>query len=130
MCASPESSRIAWNWSTSSTARSRRRTPKRLSCPTTSSSPCVGQTADFGLFAHLGVPLSPDGLPEYDEKTAETAVPGLYVAGSLSRANIILESRRRAVEIVAEVVARLKQSQCIKSDGTMKHENQYDPGPN
>lgn len=69
----------------------------------------IGQTADVGLFAHLGVPLSPDGLPEYDEKTAETAVPGLYVAGSLSRANIILESRRRAVEIVAEVVERLKE---------------------
>ena len=69
----------------------------------------IGQTADVGLFAHLGVPLAPDGLPEYDEKTAETAVSGLYVAGSLSRANIILESRRRAVEIVAEVAARLKQ---------------------
>ena len=68
----------------------------------------VGQTADIGLFAHLGVPLGSDGLPEYDEKTAETAVPGLYVAGSLSRANIILESRRRAVEIVGEVVERLK----------------------
>ena len=67
----------------------------------------IGQTADRGLFAHLGVPLSPDGLPEYDEKTAETCVPGLYVAGSLSRANIILESRRRAVEIVTEIVDRL-----------------------
>ena len=71
----------------------------------------IGQTADVGLFAHLGVPLSPDGLPEYDDKTAETAVPGLYVAGSLSRANIILESRRRAVEIVTEIVARLKTGQ-------------------
>ncbi len=68
----------------------------------------LGQTADIGLFAHLGVPLAPDGLPLYDEKTAETAVPGLYVAGSLSRANIILESRRRAVEIVSEVVERLR----------------------
>jgi thioredoxin reductase (NADPH) len=67
----------------------------------------LGQTADLGLFAHLGVPLAPDGLPLYDEETAETAVPGLYVAGSLSRANIILESRRRAVEIVGEVRDRL-----------------------
>lgn len=71
----------------------------------------IGQTADVPLFAHLGVPLAPDGLPEYDEKTAETAVPGLYVAGSLSRANIILESRRRAVEIVSEIVERLKQKE-------------------
>ena len=60
------------------------------------------------------MPLSPDGLPQFDEKTAETCVPGLYVAGSLSRANIILESRRRAVEIVAEVVARLKPGPLAK----------------
>ncbi|MBV9852284.1 MAG: NAD(P)-binding domain-containing protein [Armatimonadetes bacterium] len=73
----------------------------------------IGQTADVRLFAHLGVPLAHDGLPEYDEKTAETAVPGLYVAGSLSRANIILESRRRAVEIVAEIVERLRQSRDV-----------------
>jgi thioredoxin reductase (NADPH) len=67
----------------------------------------LGQTADIGLFAHLGVTLAPDGLPLYDEKTAETNVHGLYVAGSLSRANIILESRRRAVEIVSEIGKRL-----------------------
>ena len=68
----------------------------------------VGHTADRTLFAHLGVPLAPDGLPVYDEDTSESCVPGLYLAGSLSRANIILESRRRAVEIVAHVAARLK----------------------
>lgn len=67
----------------------------------------LGQTADHALFEHLGVALAEDGLPIYDEATAETAVPGLYVAGSLSRANIILESRKRAVEIVAEIAARL-----------------------
>lgn len=66
----------------------------------------LGHTADTGLFAHLGVPLAEDGLPVYDEATAETPVPGLYVAGSLSRANIILESRKRAVEIVGEIVRR------------------------
>lgn len=67
----------------------------------------VGHTADRTLFAHLGVPLASDGLPIYDEETSESAVPGLYLAGSLSRANIILESRRRAVEIVAHVAGRL-----------------------
>jgi thioredoxin reductase (NADPH) len=67
----------------------------------------IGHTADLALFAHLGVPLAPDGLPVYDEESSESAVPGLYLAGSLSRANIILESRRRAAEIVAHVAARL-----------------------
>jgi len=70
----------------------------------------VGHTADRTLFAHLGVPLAPDGLPIYDEETSESAVPGLYLAGSLSRANIILESRRRAVEIVAHVAGRLRKN--------------------
>jgi thioredoxin reductase (NADPH) len=63
----------------------------------------LGHAADPGLFARLGVPLAPDGLPVYDEETAETPVRGIYVAGSLSRANLILESRRRAVEIVARI---------------------------
>jgi thioredoxin reductase (NADPH) len=70
----------------------------------------IGHTADPVLFAHLGVPLGADGLPIYDDTTAETAIPGLFIAGSLSRANIILESRRRAVEIVARIAARLDQS--------------------
>ena len=65
----------------------------------------IGQRADVNLFSHLGVPLTPDGLPVYDEETAETPVKGIYVAGSLSRANIILESRRRAVEIVQRIAA-------------------------
>ena len=61
----------------------------------------LGYEAEPVLFRMLGVPLADDGLPEYDEATAETTVPNLFVAGSLSRANIILESRKRAVEIVA-----------------------------
>ena len=67
----------------------------------------LGHTADPALFARLGAPLAADGLPVYDDETAETPVPGIYVAGSLSRANIILESRRRAVEIVARIKERL-----------------------
>jgi thioredoxin reductase (NADPH) len=66
----------------------------------------IGQEADREFFAMLGVPLAPDGLPVYDDN-AETPVPGIYVAGSLSRANIILESRRRAVEIVARIAAEM-----------------------
>jgi thioredoxin reductase len=67
----------------------------------------LGHTADTDLFAHLGAPLADDGLPIYDETTAETPVLGLYVAGALSRANIILESRRRAVEIVTRIASIL-----------------------
>jgi thioredoxin reductase (NADPH) len=70
----------------------------------------VGHTADKRLFHSLGLPLTPDGLPVYDDDTAETPVPGIYVAGSLSRANIILESRRRAVEIVERIKAEIVAS--------------------
>lgn len=68
----------------------------------------LGHTADPVLFGRLGIPLTPDGLPVYDETTAETPISGIYIAGSLSRANIILESRRRAVEIVEHIAARLR----------------------
>jgi thioredoxin reductase (NADPH) len=78
----------------------------------------LGHTADPELFARIGAPLAPDGLPVYDEETAETPVWGVFVAGSLSRANIILESRRRAVEIVARVCERLGRGGCaaIRTD--------------
>jgi thioredoxin reductase (NADPH) len=72
----------------------------------------LGHAADAALFERLGLPLAPDGLPVYDEETAESPVPGAFVAGSLSRANIILESRRRAVEIVALVCERLGRAGC------------------
>lgn len=68
----------------------------------------LGYKADPELFSRLGVPLAADDLPIYDEETAETPVPGIFVAGALSRANIILESRRRAVEIVALICERLR----------------------
>ena len=63
----------------------------------------AGHGADRGLFEHLGIALGDDGLPIFDKDTAETAIPGMYVAGSLSRANIILESRSRAVEIIKRI---------------------------
>ena len=67
----------------------------------------IGHTADPRLFHTLCVPLGEQGLPVCDEETAETPVPGIYVAGALSRANIILESRRRAVEIVERIKAEI-----------------------
>lgn len=77
----------------------------------------IGQEADRALFSHLGIPLTPDGLPVYDEETSETGTPGIFVAGSLSRANIILESRRRAVEIVQRVARRKKTGTGIQQGG-------------
>jgi len=67
----------------------------------------IGHTADPRLFKSLSLPLADDGLPIYDIDSSETPVPGIYVAGSLSRANIIIESRRRAFEIVERIKAEI-----------------------
>ena len=43
----------------------------------------TGYVADTTLFRRCGVELEePDGIPVYDPDTMETAVPGLYVAGT------------------------------------------------
>lgn len=67
----------------------------------------VGHQADPALFAHLDILLSPIGLPMCDEATGETPTPGIFIAGALKKANIILESRRSAVEIVQRIRAEL-----------------------
>ncbi|MGO8672776.1 MAG: NAD(P)-binding domain-containing protein [Capsulimonadaceae bacterium] len=65
----------------------------------------IGHTADPRLFRTLGLTLAADGLPEYNVNTAETSRPGVFVAGALCRANIIIESRRSAVAIVERIKA-------------------------
>jgi len=81
--------------------------PQRCQLPNDFVFALLGHKADPQLFDALGLPLADDGLPLYEEATAETPIPNAFVAGSLSRANIILESRKRAVEIVALIAARL-----------------------
>ena len=45
----------------------------------------IGFHPDMSLLNHAGVKIHSDSLaPEFDEKTFETNVPGLYVAGSLT----------------------------------------------
>lgn len=60
----------------------------------------LGHTADKSLFARLDIPLDPLGLPIFDKDTGESPIPSLFIAGSLSHANIILESRQQAQKIV------------------------------
>lgn len=67
----------------------------------------VGHQADPKLFSHLGIPLTPLGLPVCDDLTGETPTPGIFIAGALKKANIILESRRSAVEIVQRICAEM-----------------------
>lgn len=45
----------------------------------------LGTRPDLSLFESAGVRIDADGLPAYDPATFETNVPGLYVAGHITR---------------------------------------------
>ena len=42
----------------------------------------TGYHADLHLYTALGIPLDGEGVPEYDPQTMESAVPGVYLAGT------------------------------------------------
>lgn len=45
----------------------------------------LGTKPDLTLFENAGVRIDADGLPAYDPATFETNIPGLYVAGHITR---------------------------------------------
>lgn len=45
----------------------------------------LGTKPDLSLFENAGVRIDADGLPAYDPATFETNIPGLYVAGHITR---------------------------------------------
>lgn len=45
----------------------------------------LGTRPDLALFESAGVRIDADGLPAYDPATFETNIPGLYVAGHITR---------------------------------------------
>lgn len=51
----------------------------------------TGFHPDFELFRKIGIALDEDGVPELDETSMETNVPGVYMAGSIIRGNRISE---------------------------------------
>lgn len=69
----------------------------------------LGQRADPCLFELLGLAIDPDGRPARDPVTYETAVPNVFVAGSLAgpKIDIILTGREQAAGIVRRIAARL-----------------------
>lgn len=69
----------------------------------------IGQNPDLPFLEEAGVAISPDDQrPIYDEKTFETGIPGLYVAGSIARNQHIVNGRPNAVKIVEEITGRLR----------------------
>jgi thioredoxin reductase (NADPH) len=60
----------------------------------------LGADPDIGLLRGIGAGIAADGRPIYHPETFETTLPGLYVAGHLTRALHL----RRAVDIPRRVV--------------------------
>jgi thioredoxin reductase (NADPH) len=74
---------------------------------------CTGFVADMGLFERVGVELTGDErMPIYDDKTMETNVPGVFVAGTATagtqqRFKVFIETSHLHVEkIVAALTGR------------------------
>lgn len=78
----------------------------------------IGFVADMSLFEQLGVPLIGDQrAPEYNEKTMETKVPGLFVAGTIvagtqNRYRLFIENSHVHVDRILETlgIARTRSS--------------------
>jgi thioredoxin reductase (NADPH) len=65
----------------------------------------LGTRPDLHLLADAGVLIDDDGVPCYDPDTFETNVPGLFVAGHITRERHIkgaLAVAPRIVEHIAE----------------------------
>jgi thioredoxin reductase (NADPH) len=68
----------------------------------------IGNIPDVPFLLNAGIEVSPDdNKPIYNEETFETNVPGIYVAGSISREPHIFNGRLRAVEIVKTIARTL-----------------------
>jgi hypothetical protein len=60
----------------------------------------LGADPDVGLLRGIGADIAADGRPIYHPETFETTLPGLYVAGHLTRALHL----RRAIDIPRRVI--------------------------
>ena len=67
----------------------------------------LGTTPDLSLLTRAGVEIAADGLPAHDPETFETNVPGLYVAGHITREPHIKGALRVGPLVVARVAASL-----------------------
>jgi thioredoxin reductase (NADPH) len=68
----------------------------------------IGADPDTHLLEQAGAEIAPDGRPVYDPITHETTVPGLYVAGHLTRElhmKKAIEDGRQVVDYIASSVS-------------------------
>jgi thioredoxin reductase (NADPH) len=67
----------------------------------------LGTSPDLRLLVDAGVEIDAEGVPVYDPETFETNVPGLYVAGHITRERHIKGALETAPRVVAGIAAAL-----------------------
>lgn len=73
----------------------------------------IGADPETGLLERAGVLIAADGRPVYDEQTCETNVPGIYVAGHLTRERHIKNAVLSARRAVYNLSDRLREEDVI-----------------
>src|SRR5262249_9031868 len=63
----------------------------------------IGADPDTSLLEGAGAAIAEDGRPGYDAVTYETTVPGLFIAGHLTRERHIKNAIRNAERIVEHI---------------------------
>ncbi len=71
----------------------------------------IGLEPDTRLLVSLGAPLDESGKPLHDPETYETPIPGIFVAGALSRDGFIYVARERVGQAIQAIAARVRESQ-------------------
>ncbi|HYP25602.1 MAG TPA: NAD(P)-binding domain-containing protein [Blastocatellia bacterium] len=64
----------------------------------------IGADPDTRLLEEAGVEIAPDGRPVYDEESYETNVPGIYVAGHITR-EMHMKNAIKGAERVVDLMA-------------------------
>jgi thioredoxin reductase (NADPH) len=70
----------------------------------------IGADPDTRLLEDAGAAIAEDGRPIYDPETYETTVPGLYVAGHLTRERHIKNAVEVSRRVVRNIAAQLVQA--------------------
>jgi thioredoxin reductase (NADPH) len=67
----------------------------------------IGADPDTRLLENAGAAIAPDGRPVYDPETWETSVPGLFVAGHLTRERHIKNAIRSGALVVETAITAM-----------------------
>jgi thioredoxin reductase (NADPH) len=81
----------------------------------------TGYRPDLTLLRSLGVPIDEvTGVPEHDESTMETPVPGLFIAGVIAGGyddnRLFIENTRHHGALVVQRLARSEVRSAVRTD--------------